>query len=153
MKAVWLVAKSELRRRWRTVFALIVIAGAGSAFAVTAGVGARRAWTAWDRLGAATLAPNGVYTLPPDAADKLDLIPRMPGVEAVGTFSFVPIAPAPLDPGSDAAGFVATDPQFGQTIFRSLVVEGRHADPRRADEVTVNERWRPRACVSANACG
>jgi len=140
VKAVWLVARSELRRRWRAVLVLIVVAGAGSAFAITAGVGARRAWTAWDRLGAATLAPNGVYTVPPDADPaKLARIPHMPGVVAVGNFSYVPIAPAPLVPGEDAGGFVALDPQYGQTIYRSLVLDGRHADPRRADEVTINE--------------
>jgi hypothetical protein len=119
---------------------LIVVAGAGSAFALTAGVGARRAWTAWDRLGAATLAPDGVFSVPPDADPaKLALIPHMPGVIAVGSFTYVPIAPAPLVPGQDAGGLIALNPQLGQTIYRGLLIEGRHADPRRADEVTVNE--------------
>lgn len=140
MAAVWLVARAELRRRWRALAALTLIAGIGAGFAVTAGVGARRASTAWERMRKATLSPHVIYSVPPDADPALaERVARLPEVEAIGNFSFVPVAPAPLRPGLDAGGFVPLDPNFGVRLYRSRILEGRHTDPRRADEVTVNE--------------
>lgn len=140
MVAVWLVARAELRRRWRALAALTVIAGIGAGFAVTAGVGARRASTAWERMRNATLSPHVIYSVPPDADPALaERVAGLPEVEAIGNFSYVPVAPAPLKPGQDGGGFVALDANFGLRLYRSLILEGRQADPRRADEVTVNE--------------
>lgn len=138
--AVWLVASTELRRRLRSTVALVLVAGLAAGFAITTAVGARRAWTAWDRFRDATLAPTGTFS----TGNQLDgesraRVSRMPGVEAIGNFSYVPVAPAPLVPGEDAGAFVALDRSFGSTIYRPLVVAGRHADPRRADEITINE--------------
>jgi ABC-type lipoprotein release transport system permease subunit len=116
------------------------VAGLGAGFAVTAGVGARRATTAWDRMREATLAAHAIYSVPLDADPALAArVAKLPEVEAIGSFTYVPVAPAPLQPGMDGGGFIALDPNFGVRIYRSLILEGRHADPRRADEVTINE--------------
>lgn len=140
MRAVWLVTRAELRRRWRALVALTLVAGLGAGFAVTAGVGARRAATAWDRMRDATLAAHVIYSVPPDADPALAArVARLPEVEAIGNFTYVPVSPAPLQPGQEGGGFVALDENFGVRLYRSLILEGRHADPRRADEVTVNE--------------
>jgi hypothetical protein len=140
MNAVWLVARAELRRRWRAVAALTLVAGLGAGFAVTAGVGARRAATAWDRMRDATLSAHVIYSVPPDADPALaERVARLPEVETIANFTYVPVAPAPLQPGMDGGGFVALDPNFGVRLYRSLILEGRHADPDRADEVTINE--------------
>jgi hypothetical protein len=138
--AVWIVASTELRRRLRTTVVFVLVAGVAAGFAITTGVGARRAWTAWDRFRAATLAPTGSFSTGGELDDGARTrVSRMPGVEAIGTFSYVPVAPAPFVPGEDAGAFVALDRSIGNTIYRPLVVAGRHADPRRAEEITINE--------------
>jgi hypothetical protein len=136
-----MVSRLELRRRWRAVVRLTVVSGAAAGFAVTASVGARRAWTAWDRLTTATLAPDSFYSVPPDADPALAArVAALPEVKAIGGFSYVPVAPAPLVPGQDAGGIIAVDSSFGTKLYRPLVVSGRHAKADRPDEVTINEK-------------
>jgi hypothetical protein len=141
--AVWLLARTNLRRRRALVAGLVLVIGAGAAFALTTAVGARRTWTAWDRLSETTRAPHAVFSFPADADPALlERVADLPQVEAMGNFSYVPIAPAPLVPGQDASGFVPLDPVFGRELYRPLIVEGRRANPRRSDEVTINEKLR-----------
>src|SRR5438105_1506239 len=122
VEAVWLVARLELRRRWRAVVLLIIVSGAATGFTVSAGVGARRAWTSWGRLTTATLAPDSIYSVPPDADPALaSKVAALPEVKAVGGFSYVPVAPAPLVPGQDAGGIVSLDQSFGTKLYRPLV--------------------------------
>src|SRR4051794_14626939 len=113
VRAVWGVARAELRRRWRQLAVLSLAVGLAAGFAITAGVGARRASTAWERLRTLTRAPDGMFSVPPDTAPPLLARLRAgPGVSAVGGFSYTPVAPAPLKPGQDAGAFVALDRSF-----------------------------------------
>jgi hypothetical protein len=140
VRAVWLVLRTELRHGWRSVVLVAVVSGLGAGFALTAAVGAQRASTAWPRLQAATLAPDVFFSGPPDSDLALvEKVGRLPEVDAFGNFSYTPIAPAGLKPGENAGSFIALDPSFGVDIYRPLIVSGRHADPRRADEITINE--------------
>jgi ABC-type lipoprotein release transport system permease subunit len=140
MEATWLVAGTDLRHRWRSFLSVIVVAGLGCAFAVTAGIGARRTWTAWTRLRAATLAADTIFNAPPDADPAIARrVLRLPEVAAAGAFTYTPVAPAPLVPGQDAGAFIALDRSFGTKVYRPLIIKGRRADPTNANEVTINE--------------
>jgi hypothetical protein len=128
-----------MRRQWRSVIAVALIAGLGGGFTLTAAAGARRASTAWDRLRAETLAPDlMVQARPGTDPALLDAMRRQAGVTGAGNFVYTPVAPEPTVPGENAGSFVALDDDFGTRVYRPLIESGRRADPRRADEVTVN---------------
>ncbi len=56
MRASWLIARADLRRRWGTVVALTLLVGLVSAIVLTAFAGARRTSTAFDRFRQETVA-------------------------------------------------------------------------------------------------
>lgn len=100
---------------------------------------AARARTAYDRLDDETLGPDafGDATGLDDAT--VERLRAIPGVEGLGRFALVPIAPVPLAPFEDAVGFGALDPDILDTLNRPLVVDGRLAAPDATDEVVINE--------------
>ncbi|MDQ4133913.1 MAG: hypothetical protein M3179_12085, partial [Actinomycetota bacterium] len=137
MAAAWLWARADLRRRWRGVVLLALLLGLAGGFALTALVGARRASTGWDRFRAETLAPDAFVSIPsrndPRVGEELG---ALPGVEEVTSFVYVEVAPSGMEEGG---AFAAVDDRLGRSINRWRVLEGRRADPRRADEIVVNQ--------------
>lgn len=136
MNASWLWARADLRRRWRAVVVLTVLAGLAGGFAVTAFVGARRTSTAWERFRAETLADDAFVSIPsrpePEVADELA---AMPGVIDAASFVYVAVT---LPGATEGGAFAATDDRLMRTVQRGRVLEGRRADPSRADEIVVN---------------
>ncbi|HEX8770037.1 MAG TPA: hypothetical protein VF711_04640, partial [Acidimicrobiales bacterium] len=136
MGAPWLWAKSDIRRRWRTLVALAVLGGLGGAFVLTVLIGARRASTGWERFRAETLDSDAFVSIPsrtdPEVADELE---RIPGVSAATSFAYVAVSPKGVPEGG---AFAATDDRLGRTISRRRLLEGRRADPAKPDEITIN---------------
>jgi ABC-type lipoprotein release transport system permease subunit len=136
MKASWLWAAVDLRRRWRAVVLMTMLAGLAGGFALTAFLGARRTASAWPRFRAETLASDAFVSIPsrpdPELADELA---AMPGVIDAASFVYAAVTlPAVMEGGA----FAATDERLLRTVHRGRLIEGRRPDPSRADEIVVN---------------
>lgn len=135
-----MLVRALFRRQASSFLVLAVIGGLGLGFAMTAAAGARRTEAAYDRLRAATLAPDALL----DATDLDDAgfgrLAAAPEVRAIARFSYTPVAPAPLTPGVNGAAFVGLDRDFLTNVYRPLVLHGRLARRDASDEVVVNEK-------------
>jgi putative ABC transport system permease protein len=129
------IARSELRRRWRSVVALGVLAGVVAAGALGLASVARRTTTAPDRLDAATHAPDAAVLVVGDRA-LADEVAALASVEAswVGTIGVGRL-------GGPGVAFVSlvTGPERPDDLLTPIVVAGRAPDPAAADEVLVSE--------------
>lgn len=136
MSALWLWVRADLRRRWRGVVVLIVLAGLAGGFAVTALLGARGTASAWGRFRAETLASDGFVAIPsrpdPGVADELA---ALPGVIEATSFVYMAVTlPGVMEGGA----FAAADDGLMRTVQRGRLLEGRRARPTKADEIVVN---------------
>ncbi|QJY48470.1 ABC transporter permease [Pseudonocardia broussonetiae] len=125
--AVWL--RLELRRRWRSLLVLTLLVALSAGVVLTAVAGARRGAGALDRLLAQTL-PATIAVLPSTPGFDWDAVRALPGVTALSEFG---VAPAEVDG-------VPVDLPFDLrpgTVEVPVVLEGRAADPARADEAVV----------------
>jgi ABC-type lipoprotein release transport system permease subunit len=148
MSAVWLVARAQLRQRWRSgLIVVLLIAVVGTAV-LAALAGARRTRSAPDRLLEATAAPDVFAGIPTDEAGRVDpgqlaQVGRLPGVEAVAPLAHLFMVPDGLElpPGRelDFGGSAGVDERFGHDVLRPRMVEGRRARLERPDEIVLNE--------------
>lgn len=131
--AAWL--RLELRRRWRSLAVLALLIAMSTGTVLTAVAGARRGDTAAERLLARTL-PADIVVLPNQPGFDWDAIRALPEVEALTTF---PVTSFTIEgiPDSDYAGNFPPDREAMSSIERPVVLEGRLADPDRADEAVV----------------
>lgn len=131
----WL--RLDLPRRWRSlaVLALLVAVAGGTVLASV--TGARRAETAAARLWARTL-PASAAVLPNDPGFDWEVVRRLPGVAAVAGFA---VAPFFVDELPDYQGYLPpADDVMLRDVERPVVLQGRLADPARADEVVVTSQ-------------
>src|SRR5438270_2650039 len=138
--AVRMWARSELRRRWRSLVVLGVIAGIVGGLAMAAVAGARRTATAYARFNRATAAPHAIlFGTQIGLEDGLDYsqVVRLPEVTAWGLFNLAPV----FLKGYDQLGTLAPGPSGGlySSLSRPLIRAGRPLNTHRADEVVVNE--------------
>src|SRR5437762_2845104 len=91
--AVRLWARSELRRRWRALIALGVIAGIAGGLALAAVAGARRTSTAYSRWRIATAAPDAIVFGTQVGKSDTDYTPvlELPEVVAGGIFELAQV--------------------------------------------------------------
>lgn len=140
--AVATFARSRGRRDWRALLLLTFAVAIAGGLVMTALIGARRAGSAWDRFARDTRSPDVFKEIPIDEGDAAlaDVLTR-PGVQAAVLMGFMPVFPEVRVPdGAQLPGaFVGLSPGFGTTVYRPLILSGRAADPRRADEFTINE--------------
>lgn len=131
--AMW--ARRELRRQWRSLVWLGLLAGLTAALALTAFTGARRSSTVFERLRSATLAPDavifasqvGIYD--PDWSAVADL----PYVAAAGSFglSFSPFVDRPDHVSADVelGLFSVASGSWRTELDRPVITAGRRPDP------------------------
>jgi len=146
MSAVLTRARTDLRGRWRAWLGLALVIGLAGGGVTGLAAGARRTATAYERMLVRS-APSDLLVLDTSALNSagridLDAAARMPGVETAarvtGLFSFagevdgVPLPAFAVVPYSGPAG------ELGSGVERSLLVEGRRADPTRVDEMVVS---------------
>jgi ABC-type lipoprotein release transport system permease subunit len=145
MSAVWMRLRAELRQRWRGWVALAVLVGAFGGAVVAAAGGAVRTDSVVDRHVAKQKPPD-IFLAPafvtagaddPRALQKalsFENLRRLPSV-LEGAHAFI----LPTEGGEDESEILASDdPRVGHSLFAPKLVEGRHADPSRIDEATVN---------------
>jgi hypothetical protein len=84
MKALWVRARSELRKQWRAIIALSLLAGLPGGIAIAAAAGASRTDTVTNRVVAAEDPPD-IFYIPQFQETKLRLeeIARIGVVAAV----------------------------------------------------------------------
>jgi ABC-type lipoprotein release transport system permease subunit len=133
---VALIARAEVRNRWRALLGLAALVAASVAVVTACSAGALRGATALDRLGEDTL-PTTFAALPNAGANvDWDAVRALPGVEAVTAFAVTNAGTEGLDPPG-AVTFPPADAEVFHSIERVRVLDGRIPDPTRADEVAV----------------
>jgi ABC-type lipoprotein release transport system permease subunit len=136
MGAVVMLARSELRRRWRSVVVLTLLVAFIGAVVVALLGGARRTETSLARFEARSRSATLEIDVGETTPEQLATLRRVPGVVAVGELYQLTLV------GSGrlflpVAGQV--DSKFGDVVDRARVIEGRAADQTRVDEVTIGE--------------
>ena len=136
MGALWMLTRSELRRRWRSAVVLTLLVGFVGAVVLALVAGARRTDTSLERFEQASLAANVEIDVGDATPEQIEQFRRLPGVAAAAELYQLTL----VSPG---AGFVAiagqVDGRFGRDVDRARVLEGREADQTKADELTIGE--------------
>jgi hypothetical protein len=127
------------RRRWRSLVMLALLVGLATATVLTAVAGARRGQTAFDRLWGRTL-PATATVLPNQPGFDWAKVRALPEVTALTTFAVSYAFSLDCCPPEQGA-FPPADSQFGRTIERAVMLDGRLWSPRRADEVIVTPKF------------
>jgi len=145
MRAVWVRARADLRRRllgWVALALLIGVAG-GAAIAVAAA--ARRTDTAYERFLASSSPSDATITESRDFLTKdldLDAVAALPEVERSGRASFLFFLGRTGDGRRlsqiDFQPLALTRGALGTTLDRWKVLEGRRFDPDKVDEVMLD---------------
>ena len=138
IEAITMWVRSNIRRDWRALTLVTLSLAVAGGLAMAAGIGARRAGTAWQQLLERTHMPDvakEVRTVESGAA--LDDLRSRAGVTSALRMSFMLVG---LEGAPPTGGFAGRDPGFGSEIYRPIVLAGRAADPNRVDELTVNPR-------------
>ena len=136
MLAARLLARAELRRRWRSLVVLGVLAGLVCGVVLAAVLGARRTATAFDRLRSTTAYWDAELEDVPEGL--VDDITSLPQVEEHWLQSF--------DVGRvtsrEQVTFVAVQAGAERPpgYYEPIVVEGRMSDPAALDELVVSEQ-------------
>jgi hypothetical protein len=137
--AAWLWARADLRARWRSWVVLGVLAGAVLGLAAAGVAGARRTHDVIPRFVAASGAIDAAV-LPNDPAFDADVRAQVAALPQVReTFPFmVPVVLEVRQPKQLDAALVPET--RGTTALQvGIIVDGRAPDPRRPDEVVVNQ--------------
>jgi ABC-type lipoprotein release transport system permease subunit len=136
--------RAEYRRSWFQYVIVALLIGCVGAAVLTCVAAARRTDSAFDRYVEAQAIPaleSGVAD-PSQSAKVAADVAKLPGVRTVGVYDAVFAAPDRPDvlPGDDFLVFTPLDNDYGRTIDRLIVLDGRMPAPGAADEVIVNER-------------
>jgi FtsX-like permease family len=133
----WL--RLEVRRRWRTLAVLTILIALATATVLVAVAGARRGQTVFTRLWTRTL-PATATVLPNQPGFDWAKVRTLPEVTALTEFPVVSGIAVQGLPGVNV-GFPPADSQFGRTIERPVILQGRMSNPSRVDEVVVSPHF------------
>ncbi len=136
MRAAWLCAQVDLRRRWKSGLALMLLVGLASAVVLAAAAGARRTESSFDRFLAESRVSDA-YLFPGEVTkQQLREFADVPYIEALGTGQTLQVVDAD---GNFLNAAALTDHHFFNDLERPRIVAGRAADPGAVHEVVVPE--------------
>ena len=137
-------ARAELRARWKAWVLLGLLAGVTVGIAAAGIAGARRTDNAVPNLVTASRIPTAAVLLNDPRFDDAQLakMAALPPVRAVYPF-LVGVSTSVLRPSGVDGSLIPTTPATTRVLAGALV-DGRLPDPRRADEVVVDENMRNR---------
>jgi FtsX-like permease family len=136
MTAVTAWLRLDLRRRWRSLTVLAVLIALAAATVMTAVAGAKRGASAVDRLVAETL-PATVIVLPNRPGFDWEPVRALPEVEALSVLLLTAYEIHGLTPERTENDMTPADAEAMWTVEQPVVLDGRLADPSRADEAVV----------------
>jgi ABC-type lipoprotein release transport system permease subunit len=145
MRAVWVRARADLRRRFVGWIALALLIGLASGAAIAVAAAARRTDTAYERFLTISSPSDASITESKDFLTKdldLDQVAALPEVERSARASFLfflghtadgrPLSQIDFQPLATTRG------PLGTTLDRWKVLEGRRFDPDRVDEAMLD---------------
>jgi hypothetical protein len=135
MGAVRMLARSELRRRWRSVFVLTVLVAFAGAVVLALVAGARRTDSSLQRFEEASRSASVEFDIGEATREQVAEFERTPGVAAVAEVRQFPLVKD--SQFLSVAGQI--DRRFGTVVDRPRLIEGRLADQGRVDEINVSE--------------
>ncbi len=143
MAGTWYAFRHTLRRRWLSYLVLVLLLAAGGGAALAAVAGARRTVSAYPRYLRASNASDVALDAPelrePSARARLAALPGVVHGASYQGFYAAPFGPdGRADPRFDAEAIGSVDGRFLDQD-RMVVLEGRLADPGRANELVVNQ--------------
>jgi ABC-type lipoprotein release transport system permease subunit len=138
MAAVRMLAGRELRRRWRSTIALVLLVGVVGALVLATAAGARRTETALDRFDAFSRRSDVEISIGLPNADRLDRFRRTPGVGDVVVLRGYAILPEGKQ-DDELAVAAPVDDRMSRVVDRSRLISGRRADPDDPLEITIGE--------------
>ena len=140
--AVWLLARSELRHRWRSWVVLGLLTGVSVGLACAGIAGARRTGRAVPHFAEVTHVPDAaILANDPGFDDAVQAeVAALPEVSGLSPF-LVPFLLRVEGPEGMEAPLLPTTCRALETL-QSPLVAGRPPDPHRLDEMAVNEQAR-----------
>ena len=147
MGAVFLRARTQLRRHWRAWLALALVLGVASGTAMALAIGSRRTEQAFPKFSEAQFGADVVVTGRSSyglvGAVDLDQLEETPYVESSAR-AFVAVPFTGTINGqrgiglSDLFPIASSDGDVGETVEKWKMLEGRAAHPDRVDEATAS---------------
>src|SRR5919199_921392 len=121
--------RREVRRRWRSLAVLALLVALADAVVFAAASGARRGYSAVDRLERVTV-PATAQVEPYTPGLDWDAVRALPEVAGLTTYANSAFAIEEV-PNPYPAGNPPADPGAMRVVERPVVLAGRLADPRR----------------------
>jgi hypothetical protein len=153
--AIWFRFRAELRTRWRGLVAVALLAGAAGGVTLAAIAGARRTDSAYPRLTRATEAADVLVNPDLGAESKLRTadVSRLPQVRDIARVDGLSLATTRLQHRGDLQKLYTTiafgsDGKALVRFGRWKVEQGRRPDPRRPNDVMVDNRLARRQDVA-----
>ncbi|KRE29973.1 ABC transporter permease [Agromyces sp. Soil535] len=133
MERLWL--SWEVRRHWRSLLALALLAAIAVTGIGAAAAGALRALTAQERLDAQSL-PATIVVLPNTPGFDWDVVERIPQVAGISRFV---VSAVFID--DEYSMFPVVGDDVYTAVEKPVVLDGRMLDPTRLDEVVVTANF------------
>jgi hypothetical protein len=132
---VLMLARGDLRRRWRSAVASAVLVGLVGAIVFATAAGARRSGTALDRFNTFSRSSDLEVNARATAAQlrALERVPEVAGLAHLHAYALTLV-------GRPDVGVAAQlDDRLGRVVDRARLITGRRPDPRAVDETTIGE--------------
>src|SRR3954452_10406573 len=140
MRAVAMLGRSELRRRWRSLVVLTLLVGFSGAVVLALVAGARRTESSLARFERASKSADVEFDAGEVTPAQVDELRRVPGVEAVAQLQQLTLISRT---GPFTNQFLPTaaqiDRRFGTDIDRARIIEGRAVHLDAVHEITISE--------------
>jgi ABC-type antimicrobial peptide transport system permease subunit len=137
--AVGLVARTDLRRRWRGTVVVALLIGVVGAVVLSTLAGARRSESAlrrfneWSRTSNLEINPGSITPA------QLAAFRATPGIQTVAVVDLFALQPAATGAAQNLAMGAPTDATLGTVVDRARVIHGRAANLDAPDEVDAGE--------------
>jgi FtsX-like permease family len=140
VSSAWLWFRIDAGRRWRSLAVLALLIAASTASVLTAVAGARRGDSALRRLAAGTL-PATAAVMPFQPGFDWAPVRAMPEIEALATYADTDFRLDGIPPDVLPVAAPPGTAELMRTVERPVVLQGRLADPAKADEAVVTRRF------------
>ena len=136
MTAVLVLARSELRRRWRSALLITMLVGMVGAVVLASAAGAHRSATSLQRFVAYSRSSDAEVDLNDPTAAQLRDFGRVPEVAEFAILHAYGLIPRDRPNLQNAA---TVDGRLGTVVDRARLVAGRFANPNAPDEIMIGE--------------